>query len=231
MSRASFPRRPLRAPTGRRARRGAISKGCAVGLAAIGGLVLIGLILFATGAGKYNALVAGQEVVAASWSEVQNQYKRRYDLVPNLVETVQGAAEFEKSVLTDVIEARAKVGQVRLPDQLPTDERELQAYIQAQQGLSGALGRLFALAENYPQLKATQNFLSLQDQLEGTENRIAVARRDFIDAVRGYNTARRRFPANLVAGMFGFEAAAQLEVPEEEQATPKVDFDFGGEQR
>src|SRR5262249_54289360 len=152
------------------------------------------------------------EKTTAAWSEIDNQYKRRYDLIPNLVETVKGAADFEKSTLTAVVEARAAVGRVQMPDKLPTDPAQLDAYIKAQQGLSGALGRLFAVAENYPQLKATQNFLSLQDQIEGTENRIAVARRDYIDAVRVYNTSIRAFPGNLIAGLFNFEPAATLQV-------------------
>ena len=172
-------------------------------------------------------LVGLQEQVEASWSEVENQYKRRFDLVPQLVETVQGAAEFEQTVLTDVIEARASVGRVQLPDQLPTDPAQLQAYMQAQAGLSGALGRLFAVAEQYPDLKASQNFLSLQDQLEGTENRIAVARRDFIDDTRDYNAAIRRFPDRIVASFGGFEKTAQFSATEAEQGVPEVDFDFG----
>jgi LemA protein len=112
---------------------------------------------------------------------------------------------------------------------LPQDPAQLQAYVQAQQGLGAALGRLFAVSERYPDIKANQNFLSLQDQLEGTENRIAVARRDYIDAVRAYNTSRRRFPTNLIAGMFGFERVAQLEIEESERATPNVEFDFGSD--
>ena len=142
-------------------------------------------------------------------SEIDNQYKRRFDLVPQLVSTVQGAADFEKTTLDEVTEARASVGRMQLPPGIPTDPAMLQSYMQAQQGLGAALGRLFAVSEAYPQLKATQNFLSLQDQLEGTENRIAVARRDYIDSVRAYNTTRRRFPTNFIAGMFGFDEIPQ----------------------
>ena len=208
--------RPNPSPT----RRGA-SKGCLIiGAAAVGLLLILGLVVM----GKYNGLVAGKQKVEAAWAEIDNQYKRRYDLVPNLVATVKGAADFEKSTLEAVTEARASVGRVQLPSTLPTDPAQLQAYIQAQQSLSGALSRLFAVAESYPQLKATQNFLSLQDQIEGTENRIGVARRDYIDAVRIYNTSRATFPANLVAGLFNFEPAAQLQVPAEERSVPKVDF-------
>ena len=155
-------------------RRGAVSRGCAIGAALLGVLVLFGVIAV----GTYNGLVKSQERVDAKWSDVENQYKRRFDLIPNLVATVEGAADFERGVLTDVTEARAKVAQVRLPEGAPTDPEALERYMEAQRGLSGALGRLFAVSENYPQLRATQGFLSLQDQIEGTENRVAVARTD-----------------------------------------------------
>ena len=148
--------------------------------------------------------------------------------MPQLVETVKGAADFEKSVLTDVIEARASVGRVQLPE-VPTDPAQLEAYMRAQQGLSGALGRLFAVAEQYPTLRATENFLSLQDQLEGTENRITTARNDYIEASRAYNTDVRRFPGNLVAGMLGFEAAAPIPVGESDRERPEIDFGTGEE--
>jgi len=200
-----------------------MKKGC---LAAAGVAVLIVIIAALSLVGRYNALVGLQEGVDAAWSEIDNQYKRRFDLVPQLVSTVQGAAEFEKSTLENVTEARANVGRAQLPPGLPNDPAKLQAYIQAQQGLGAALGRLFAVAENYPQLRASQNFLSLQDQLEGTENRIAVARRDYIDAVRAYNIACRRFPTNLIAGMFGFEQVPAFEVEAAERETPQVQFDF-----
>ncbi len=140
------------------------------------------------------------------------------------METVKGAANFEKSTLEEVTKARASVGKAQLPSTLPTDPAKLQAYLQAQQSLGSALGRLFVVAERYPELKATQNFLSLQDQLEGTENRIAVARRDCIDAVRAYNTGRRSFPANFIAGIFNFEPAVAPEIEAGERETPKVDF-------
>ena len=170
-----------------------------------------------------------QERVEAKWSEIDNQYKRRFDLVPQLVSTVKSAADFEKTTLNEVTEARASVGRVQLPPGLPTDPAKLGAYMQAQQGLGAALGRLFAVSEAYPQLRATENFLSLQDQLEGTENRIAVARRDYIDSVQAYNTTVRRFPTNFIASMFGFEKLPQLQIEEGERATPDVNFDFGKE--
>jgi len=196
-------------------------------LVAVGVAIVIVLVMVMTLVGRYNGLVSQQEKVRAAWSEIDNQYKRRFDLIPQLVNTVQGAADFEKSTLEEVTEARASVGRAQLPPGLPNDPQQLQNYIQAQQGLGAALGRLFVVVERYPELKANQNFLSLQDQLEGTENRIAVARRDYIDAVRQYNTSRRRFPTNLIAGMFGFEAQPQLQISEGERETPSVNFDFG----
>ncbi len=206
-------------------RRGAIGKGCLVGIVLLGALVLAVLL----GVGKYNALVNGREDTKAKWSEIDNQYQRRYDLVPQLVETVRGAANFEQATLTQVIEARASVGRVQLPSTLPTDPAQVQAYVQAQNQLGGALSRLFAVAEQYPTLRASQNFLSLQDQLEGTENRIAVARRDYIDAATAYNKQTRVFPGNLIAGMFGFEPAALIEATPEQRERPTVDFgDFRG---
>lgn len=196
------------------------------GLVAIVVIVILALIIIATAVGTYNSLVTSQEKIEAAWSEIDNQYKRRFDLIPSLVNTVKGAADFEKSTLEEVTEARASVGRAQLPQGLPTDPAQLQEYLQAQQSLGSALGRLMVVVERYPELKANQNFLTLQDQLEGTENRIAVARRDYIEAVRIYNTARRRFPASIIAGMFGFEKQEQLELEPEVRETPKVEFDF-----
>ncbi len=204
-------------------RRGFARVGC---LVAAGVVLIIVLIIGGTAVGRYNTLVTGQERIEAAWSEIDNQYKRRFDLIPTLVNTVKGSADFEKSTLMAVTEARASVGRAQLPAGLPTDPAQMQAYAKAQQGLGAALGRLMVVVERYPDIKANQNFLSLQDQLEGTENRIAVARRDYIDAVRIYNTARRRFPANIIAGMFGFEKQPQLELEPEVRETPKVEFDF-----
>lgn len=187
-------------------------------------LVLLLAVVALAGGCQYNGLVRAQESVKGAWSEIDNQYKRRADLVPNLVETVKGAADFEKSTLEAVVNARAAVARAQLPTDLPTDPDKLNAYIQAQQQLSGALSRLLVVVEQYPQLKATQNFLALQDQLEGTENRIAVARRGYIDEARTFNTKVRSFPANLFASMFGFAPAAQFEAEPVDRTPPKVDF-------
>lgn len=207
-----------------RGRRGA--SGCWI---ALGVAVLVLLGVGGCAVGKYNGIVTAEEKVAQKWSDITNQYKRRADLVPQLVEVVQGAADFEKSTITEVTEARASVGRMQLPDKLPEDPAQIQAYFEAQKGLSSALSRLLVVAENYPQLKASQNFLSLQDQLEGTENRIAVARTDYIAAVKDFNTSIRRFPGNLIASSFGFERLPQLEIEGASEAPPKVDFDFGKE--
>jgi LemA protein len=193
-------------------------------LVVLGVLLLLALSIGGCGVGRYNSLTRSKVAVEAKWAEIDNQYKRRNDLVPNLVATVKGVANFEQKTLTDVTEARAAVGRLQMPSTLPTDPAQLDAYIKAQQGLSGALGRLFAVAENYPALKATENFRDLQSQIEGTENRIAVARRDYIDSIQGYESARSTFPGNLVAGLFHFEKIPQPSIAPEERAVPKVDF-------
>ncbi|MFQ5720281.1 MAG: LemA family protein [Acidobacteriota bacterium] len=207
--------------------RGSARTGC---LIAGGSVLLVGLLIVMMFVGRYNSLVTLQEATEAAWSEIDNQYKRRFDLIPQLVATVKGSADFEKSTLEAVTEARASVGRAQLPPGLPSDPAQLQSYMAAQQGLGSALGRLFVVVERYPELKANQNFLSLQDQLEGTENRIAVARRDYIDAVRLFNTSVRSFPNNLVAGMYGFDKLPQMQFDEAERQTPQVEFDFGKEQ-
>jgi LemA protein len=158
----------------------------------------IGLALILSGCG-YNTIPQLQETAKARWSDVQNQYQRRADLVPNLVATVQGYAAQEKNVLTAVVEARAKATQIKLDASDLTDPDKMKAFQDAQNQLTGVLGRLLAVTENYPDLKSNANFMALQSQLEGTENRIAVARRDYIDAVRAYNTALRTFPTVIWA--------------------------------
>ena len=170
-----------------------------IGVARIGLVAaLLGIALTVSGCG-YNTIPTLEEQAKARWADVQNQYQRRADLIPNLVETVKGFASQEKSVLTAVVEARAKATQVKVDASQLTDPDKLKAFQDAQNQLSGALGRLLAVSENYPDLKSNANFLALQSQLEGTENRIAVARRDYIDAVRVYNTALRTFPTLIWA--------------------------------
>jgi len=193
-------------------------------------VILIALVVFlllvgGCAAAGYNRLVGLQADVEAKWSAIQNQYKRRYDLVPQLVETVKGAADFEKSTITAVTEARASVGRTQIaPGELPQDPEKLRAYFEAQNQLGSSLQRLLVTVENYPQLKATQNFISLQDQLEGTENRIGVARRDYIDSVARYNVGIKSFPANLMAGTFGFEKKPQLQFDEDVEKRPEFSF-------
>jgi len=171
----------------------------------------------------YNGLVTTEEAVTAQWSNVENVYQRRADLIPNLVNTVKGYADFEKSTLTDVIEARAKATSVTIDPTKLTSET-LQKFQGAQDGLSSALGRLMVVIERYPDLKANQSFLDLQAQLEGTENRIAVERRKFNETAQSFNTSLRKFPRNIVAGMFGFEKKAYFEAVEGSEKAPEVKF-------
>src|SRR2546425_11604683 len=178
--------------------------------------------------GSYNRLVRLQQTVDQSWAQVQNVYQRRADLIPNLVNTVSGAANFEKSTLTEVTNARASVGRVQLdPNKAPTDAAQLQQFQAAQGQLSNALSRLLVVAENYPQLKSNENFLGLQAQLEGTENRISVERNNFNGAVQDFNTAVRRFPTNLIAGMFGFAPRPFFAAQPGAEKAPAVNFNFG----
>ena len=174
-------------------------------------LVLIPLLYFK---GTYNSLVTMDEGVKAAWAQVENQLQRRYDLIPNLVETVKGYASHEEEVFLKVTEARSKVG----------GAGNVSDKIAANNSLSAALSRLLVVVERYPELKANTNFLRLQDELAGTENRIAVERRRYNESVRAFNTTIRRFPTNILAGIFGFEKAAFFEVPEEKQEAPKVSF-------
>jgi LemA protein len=174
----------------------------------------------------YNTLQSADEQIKASWSEVVNQYQRRADLIPNLVATVKGFAAQEEKILIGVTNARAKVGSIQVTPETVNDPQVLQRFAQAQGELSGALSRLIAVAENYPQLKSDANFRELQAQLEGTENRIAVARNRYIQAVREYNITVRSFPSNLTAMLFGFKEKPQFMVENEKEIAkpPKVDF-------
>jgi len=186
-------------------------------------LALLGLGVSGCG---YNTIPTLEEQAKAKWADVQNQYQRRADLIPNLVATVQGYAKQEKDVLTSVIEARAKATSVRIDASQLTDPDKLKQFQDAQGQLSGALGRLLAVSENYPDLKSNQNFLALQSQLEGTENRISVARRDYIEAVRAYNLSLKTFPSLLWAATFfrGNKPLAEFTANETAQTPPQVKF-------
>ena len=195
-------------------------------LGCLGVLVVVALIVGGLVLGVYNNLVGLNEAVDAQWGQVENVYQRRADLIPNLVATVKGAADFEKSTLESVVQARASVGQVNLGN-LPNDPAAFARFQQAQDALSSALSRLMVVVERYPDIKANQNFRDLQVQLEGTENRIAVERRRFNEQAPAYNTARRRFPAVLVAGMMGFGEKAYFKAAAGADQAPQVDFQFG----
>ncbi len=185
-------------------------------------LAVIALI-FIWGFGQYNNLVSQEETVESAWSQVENQYQRRLDLVPNLVNTVKGYAAHEQNTLTQVIEARSKATSLQFNlDDLSAEN--MKAFENAQSELSNALGRLIAISESYPELKANENFLKLQDQLEGTENRITVARNAFNEAARNYNTMVRRFPANIVASICGFDKKPYFESAEGAEKAPVVEF-------
>jgi LemA protein len=188
-------------------------------------LTVIGLGLALSACG-YNTIPTLQEQAKARWSDVQNQYQRRADLIPNLVATVQGYAAQEKSVLTAVVEARAKATQIKIDASDLTDPDKLKAFQDAQNQLTGVLGRLLAVTENYPELKSNANFLALQSQLEGTENRIAVARLDYIDAVRAYNTSLRTFPTVIWAktAFSGEKPMVEFSANESAQTPPQVKF-------
>jgi LemA protein len=180
-----------------------------------------------TGCGTYNRLVTLEQNVNKKWADVQSVYQRRADLIPNLVSTVAGAANFEKSTLTEVTNARASVGQVKLdPSKAPTDAAELEKFQKAQGQLSTALSRLLVVTENYPQLKATEAFQNLQAQLEGTENRISVERNNFNTAVQEYNTALETFPTNMLNKMFGFKPRPFFAAAPGAEKAPEVKFDF-----
>jgi LemA protein len=202
----------------------------------VGCLVVLVLALVIFG-GYYvsvrNNLVGLDQAVQAQWAQVENTYQRRFDLIPNLVRTVQGAANFEKSTLQAVVEARARVGQVQAPSgppgaaaSVPNDPAQFQQFEQAQAGLSSALSRLLVVVEKYPDLKSNQNFLELQSELEGTENRIAVERKRYNEVAQQFNTAVLRFPANLVANMSGFKTKAYFKGAAGSAQAPEVNFSF-----
>jgi LemA protein len=189
----------------------------------IGVVILFVFILFGAGGCSYNGLVKERENVNSAWAQVENVYQRRADLIPNLVNTVKGAANFEKSTLEAVVSARASATQVKL-DANNLDEAGLKRFQQAQDGLSSAISRLLMVTENYPNLKANENFKELQSQLEGSENRITTERKKFNDVVRTYNTKVSSFPTNLFAGMFGFAPKAYFEATKGSDKAPEVNF-------
>jgi len=197
-----------------------MSKG--IGILVVVGVVVIGAIMWATGV--YNNLVGLEEGVTQAWSQVENQYQRRADLIPNLVNTVKGVADFEKETYTAVTEARSKVNQINMTSDMLNDPQALQKFQAAQDGLGSALSRLLVTVERYPELKANENFLQLQSQLEGTENRISVERRTFNQVVQSYNTTIRRFPANFIAGFAGFGQKQYFKAVAGSEEAPKVEF-------
>lgn len=188
-------------------------------------IVVLGVlaIIALWAANVYNGFISAEEQVDAAWAQVENQYQRRSDLVPNLVATVKGYAAHEQETLEGVTDARARATQITIDPANATPD-QLAAYQKAQGELSQALGRLLAVAENYPELKANENFRDLQAQLEGTENRIAIARQEFNEEARAYNTLIRRFPNNIVAGIAGFEKKPYFEAEEGANKAPKVEF-------
>jgi LemA protein len=192
----------------------------------VGVLLLIAIAIGIGGCSTYNRIVSLQQGTESSWAQVENQYKRRTDLIPNLVQTVQGAANFEKSTLNDVVQARASATQVKIDSANMTPE-QLQQFEKAQGQLSSALSRLLVSVERYPELKANANFRDLQAQIEGTENRIAVERQKFNSAVQSYNTAIRQFPGSFVAGFRHFTPKPYFQAPAGSENPPKVNFDFG----
>jgi len=190
-------------------------------------VLLLALATLALGGCGYNDMQRSDEQVKAAWAEVVNQYQRRADLIPNLVNTVKGFAQQEKDVLIGVTEARAKATSVQVNANSVDDPEAFQRFVQAQREVTGALSRLLAVAENYPQLKSDQNFRELQAQLEGTENRIAVARQRFIKSTQEYNTLARQFPTNLTAMAFGYKPKPQFSVEDEKAIAKPPTVDFG----
>lgn len=198
-----------------------------IGCGILVGVGIVLLIIVLGAAASYNRLVRLSQAVDNQWAQVQNVYQRRLDLIPNLVATVSGAANFEKSTLSEITQARASVGQLKLdPNSAPTDPAKLAEFEKAQGALSTALSRLLVVVERYPELRATENFRDLQAQLEGTENRIAVERARFNEAVRAYNTEIKSFPALLYAGLLGFKEKPYFTAAAGAETPPKVQFDF-----
>ena len=202
-----------------------MSKGLKTGLIILGIIMLIIFSLYGCVTGSYNSMVAADENVKAAWSQVENVYQRRFDLIPNLVNTVKGYASHEEKVFTEIAEMRSRAGGViNVSDEVLNNPESFEKFQKAQNELGGALQRLLAVAENYPELKANENFRDLQSQLEGTENRIAVERKRFNEAVQTYNLQIRRFPQAFLANMFGFREKAYFKADEQAATAPKVEF-------
>ncbi|HVR44825.1 MAG TPA: LemA family protein [Thermoanaerobaculia bacterium] len=201
-------------------KKGAILLGCL-------GVILVAVVVFILFAvGVYNRLVTLEETVTQQWAQVENVYQRRADLIPNLVRTVQGAADFERTTLQNVIEARARVGQMQIGSEVTENPEAFRQFEQVQAGLTSALSRLLVVVERYPELRANQNFLELQSQLEGTENRITVERMRYNQAAQAFNTAIRRVPANLIARILGFVRKEYFQAEAGADQPPDVGFDF-----
>ncbi|MBA4312807.1 MAG: LemA family protein [Chlorobiaceae bacterium] len=201
-----------------------MKKGTIILLSVLGGIVIIGLMLFGWVTGMYNSLVKSDEGINQAWAQVQNQYQRRVDLIPNLVEVVKGYAAHEKEVFENVAAARASVGKIQVTPEILNNPQLFQKFQEAQNAMGSWLSRLLAVAENYPQLKANENFLQLQSQLEGTENRIAVERKRFNEVVQEYNIKVRTFPTSILAGMFGFSQKQYFQSEPGAEKAPKVSF-------
>jgi LemA protein len=201
-----------------------MTKGVITGLGCLAIIVIAALIIGFSAMGTYNGLVTSQQNVTASWAQVENVYQRRSDLIPNLVATVKGYAAHESQTLEAVTASRAQVGSIKMTPDMLNNPAELQKYEQAQAGLSSALSRLMVVVERYPDLKANQNFLELQNQLEGTENRISQERRRFNEAAQIYNTKVMQFPGNIFARMFGFREKAYFQSAPGSEKAPVVDF-------
>ncbi len=194
------------------------------GIVSLIAILFVGSILLVWGVSTYNKIIGQDETVKSMWGQVENQYQRRFDLIPNLVETVKGFAKQEREVLENVTNARARVGQMTVTPEVLNDPQAFARFQEAQDGLSSALSRLLAVVENYPTLKSNENFLQLQSQLEGTENRITVARNRFNEAVQQYNTTIRRFPGSLVAGFGGFRDGQYFQAQGGAEQVPAVRF-------
>lgn len=204
-----------------------MNKKFALGCGIFAAIALCAVIAVVVAGGSYNRLVSRAQGVDQAWAQVQNVYQRRADLIPNLVQTVQGAANFERGTLTEITEARASVGKIQMGGNAPADAAKFAEFEQAQSKLSSALSRLLVVAERYPDLRATAGFRDLQAQLEGTENRISVERGNFNTAVQAYNTAIKSFPAVFYAGFFGFKDKPYFAAKPGAEEPPKVNFDFG----